>query len=171
MTSAVFLALALVAGALAPRPVQAVTFAECQAFLCLPGGFPAPECDAAEVAVRQRLDALLPALPSWSSCAAAFGWDAANLMHNEHQHWDCPNGGNLSGGQCRGTDQNGDGFCYTPRQRVTVQVVVDGTTSFQPNHTLTHTQRAAGTPVIVQNPLTCSSPPPPPPIIPRIPDT
>lgn len=165
MISAPFIALVLVAGVLAPRPAQAVTFAECQAFLCLPGGFPPSECNAAKAAVLRRLRAFLPALPSWSSCAAAFGWDAANLTHNEHQHADCPRGGTHSGNTCRYTDANGCRYSYAARQRVTVQVVVDGSTQFSPNHTLTHTQRPASTPTLDpgQNPLLCAPPPPPPP--------
>ena len=144
-------------------PATAQTFAECQAYLCLPGGFPPSECTPAERAVERRLLAGQPALPSWSSCAAAFGWDSANLSHNERHYEECPHGGTLSGGQCRGTDQNGDGFCYTPRQNVRVQVVVDGSTSFTPNIPMIRTLRAAGTPVTVINPTTCSPPHPPPP--------
>lgn len=162
-TFSVSLALALLA--LALPSASAVTFAECQAFLCLPGGFPPPECSAAHTAVLRRLAQLKPALPSWSSCAAAFGWDSANLSHNEHQHADCPLGGHLSGNTCRDTDSQGCTYSGAARQRVRVQVVVDGSTSFQPNHTLTHTQRPA-TPLVLdpgQNPLFCGQPPPPPP--------
>ena len=84
-----FVSLVLVAGlVLAPAPAQAVTFAECQAFLCLPGGFP-PRNAARQAAVLLRLSQLKPALPSWSSCAAAFGWDSANLRHTEPRHEEC----------------------------------------------------------------------------------
>ena len=184
MISPVWLALVLAAdGVLAPRPTQAVTFAECQAFLCLPAGFsthggtPSNACDAAHAAVLARLRALKPALPSWSSCAAAFGWDAANLTHTEPRHADCPHGGTRSGTTCRYTDPDGCTWSYVSRERVTVQVVVDGRTNFQPNHTLTHTTRPAGTPALdppTQDPLVCgpgtptcqqlgTCPPPPPP--------
>ena len=165
MTPAALLALVLVLQALPARSAQAATFAECQAFLCLPGGFPPSECNAAQAAVLRRLRAFLPALPSWSSCAAAFGWDAANLTHTEHPHADCPRGGVRSGNLCRYTAPDGCTWSYTARQRVTVQVIVDGATNFQPNHTLTHTQRPAGPSVLDpgQGPLRCGGAPPPPP--------
>lgn len=182
MISAIFLALGLVLPALTPGPALAVTEAECHAYLCLPAGFsthggtPSNACDAAHAAVLARLRALKPALPSWSSCAAAFGWDAANLTHTEPRHQDCPHGGTRAGTTCRYTDPDGCTYSYVSRERVTVQVVVDGSTNFQPNHTLTHTTRAAGTPALdppTQDPLTCTPtqtcqqlgtcPPPPPP--------
>ena len=167
MISATFIALVLVAGVLAPRPAQAVTFAECQAFLCLPGGFPPSECNAAKDAVLARLAALKPALPPWASCAAQFGWDMANLSHTEPRHEECPHGGTAAGGQCRGTDANGCPFSYVSREVVTVQVIVDGTTNFQPNHTLTHTTRAAGPAPAPSDPLFCDRHPPPPVIVRR----
>ena len=158
MISAVFLALVLVLPALTTRPALAVTFAECQAFLCLPGGFPPSECNAAKAAVLARLAALKPALPPWSSCAAQFGWDSANLSHTEPRHEECVAGDTLTNGQCHGTDANGCHYSYVSREIVTVQVVVDGTTNFQPNHTLTHTTRSAGTPNV--DTTTCDTPPP-----------
>lgn len=178
MIFAVWLALVIAAGVLVPRPAPAVTEAECHAFLCLPAGFntrggtPTNACDPAHAAVIDRINRGLPALPSWSSCAAAFGWDSANLTHTEPRHWDCPNGGTLAGTTCHDTDPQGCTYSGAARQRVTVQVVVDGSTSFQPNHTLTHTTRPAGTLVLDpgQDPLLCGDhgcppncPPPPPP--------
>ena len=178
MTSATFIALVLAAAVLTPRPAQAVTEAECHAFLCLPAGFsthggtPANACDAAHAAVRRRIRALLPALPSWSSCAAAFGWDAANLTHTEPRHYDCPRGSTLSGTTCHYTDSNGCSWSYTAREWVTVQVVVDGSTTFSPNDTLVAIRRDAGPSVLDpgQDPLVCDPgctppciPPPPPP--------
>lgn len=148
-----------------PPPAPAQTFAECQAYLCLPAGFntrgapPTNACDEAHRAVRRRLDRLLPALPPWSSCAAAFGWDSANLRHTEPRHEECNAGDTLTNGQCHGTDANGCDYSYVSREIVTVQVVVDGRTNFQPNHTLTHTTRSAGTPNV--DATTCDTPPPP----------
>ena len=156
MTYAPFIALAALA-ALVPTPSQAVTFAECQAYLCLPGGFPPPECTPAKRAVIARLMSGKPALPPWSSCASAFGWDMATLSHTEPRHYDCPAGGTLSGQTCRYTDAQRCTWSYTSREQATVQVVVDGSTSFSPNHTLTHTTRSAGTPTLDpgQNPRIC----------------
>ena len=163
-----------------PSPVQAVTRAECDAYLCLPAGFnthggtPANACDPAERAVIDRITRGLPALPPWSSCAAAFGWDLANLRHNENHYEECPSGGTASGGTCRYTDSQGCTWSYAARQRVTVQVVVDGSTAFQPNHILNHTKRAAGTPALdppTQDPLFCDRRPeipPPPPLDPGV---
>ena len=157
MTSAVFLALALVAGVLAPRPATAVTLAECQAFLCMPGGFPPPECSPARAAVLRRIRALLPALPAWSECVAAFGWDPANLTHNEDQLIDCPRGGYLSGRTCSYTTGDGCTYSYPARIRARAQVVVDGATSFSPNHTFTAVARPDGAPYLSSgDPLICS---------------
>ena len=156
---ATFLALVLLT--LAPAPSGAVTLPECEAYLCLPGGFPPSECSPAKAAVLARLAALKPALPSWSSCASAFGWDTASLSHTERWHEECPHGGTFTNGSCRGTDAAGCYFSYAPQKKVTVQVSVDGTTGFQPNRTLTHTVSGAGAKI-----ATCP-PPPPPPIIPQ----
>ena len=93
MISAFIAALALVFQVLTPSPASAATFAECQAWLCLPGGFPPWECDAAHAAVLRRLARLEPALPSWSSCASAFNWDSADLAHTDTWHDPCPHGG------------------------------------------------------------------------------
>ena len=154
----VSLALALALQALAPAPARAVSLPECQAFLCMPGGFPPSECTPAKAAVLRRLAALQPALPSWSSCASQFGWDSANVSHTERRYDRCPRGGTLTIGRCRGINAAGCAFSYAPQKKVTVQVSVDGATNFSPNHTLTHTLSPPGPPVI-----TC--PPPPPPIL------
>ena len=143
---ALVLALALVLPVLTPPPVSAVSLAECQAYLCMPGGFPPSECSPAKAAVMRRLAALKPALPPWSSCAAQFGWDSANLSHTERWHDRCPRGGTYSNDLCSGTTANGCTFRYAARKKVTVQVVVDGATAFSPNHTHTQTVAQAGTP-------------------------
>ena len=143
---ALVLALALVLQVLTPPPVSAVSLAECQAYLCMPGGFPPSECSPAKAAVMRRLAALQPALPPWSSCATAFGWDRANLSHTERWHDRCPRGGTYSNDICSGVAGNGCAFSYTAQKRVTVQVVVDGATAFSPNHTHTQTVAHAGTP-------------------------
>ena len=148
MITAAALALALALPALAPTAALAVSLAECEAYLCLPGGFPPSECTPAKVAVTRRLAALQPALPPWSSCTAAFGWDSANVSHTERRRDECPRGGTLTNGSCRGTNANGCTFRYTPRKRVTVQVVVDGATAFSPNRPHTQTVAQASTPVI-----------------------
>ena len=90
MITRTVLALALALQVLTTSPASAVSFAECQAWLCLPGGFPPWECNEAHAAVLRRLAALRPALPSWSSCASAFSWDSANLGHNDNWHDECP---------------------------------------------------------------------------------
>ena len=149
MITATALALALALQVLTPSPASAQSFAECQAWLCLPGGFPPWECDAAHTAVLRRLAAFRPALPSWSSCASAFSWDSANLGHNDNWHDECPDGGTpnapgINASTCTGTDSNGCTFSYSAQKKVTVQVSVDGSTSFAPNQSLTHTVSGPG---------------------------
>ena len=143
---ALVLALALVLQVLTPPQVSAVSLAECQAYLCMPGGFPPSGGSPGQAPRLRRLAALQPALPPWSSCAAAFGWDSANLSHTERWHDRCPRGGTYSNDLCRGTTANGCTFRYAARKKVTVQVVVDGATAFSPNHTHTQTVAQAGTP-------------------------
>ena len=157
MIRSALLALVLVGAALAPQPAHAVSFPECQAFLCMPGGFPPPECAPARSAVLRRIRALLPALPAWSECVAAFDWDPANLTHNEDQLIDCPRGGNLSGRTCSYTTGDGCRYSYPARIRARAQVVVDGSTSFSPNHTFTAIARPDGdTYLSGGDPLICS---------------
>ena len=80
-----FLALVFILQGLAVPVARAASFAECQAWLCLPAGFsthggaPANACEPAHQAVLRRLRLHMDPLPPWSSCAAQFGWDAANL--------------------------------------------------------------------------------------------
>ncbi len=162
MISAFIAGLALVFQVLTVASASAVSFAECQAWLCLPGGFPPWECNAAHTAVLRRLAALRPALPAWSSCASTFGWDSASLGHQDRWYDECPHGGtpNAPGRAattCRGQTEAGCSYSYSAQQKVTVQVAVDGSTSFSPNHTLTHTVRAAGSRVIDQS--TCPADP------------
>ena len=157
MISAIFTALVLLAITLAPPPARAVSFAECQAFLCMPGGFPPPECSPARAAVLRRIRALLPALPAWSECVAAFGFDPANVSHNETQLIDCPRGGNLSGRTCTYTTGDGCSYSYPARIRARAQVVVDGSTSFSPNRTFTAIARPDGDSYLSSgDPLICS---------------
>ena len=152
-----FVSLAALFALLSPPPAAAVSFAECQAFLCMPGGFPPPECSPARSAVLRRIRALLPALPAWSECVAAFGFDPANVSHNETQLLDCPRGGNLSGRTCTYTTGDGCTYSYPARIRARVQVVVDGSTSFSPNHTFTAIARPDGdTYLSGGDPLLCS---------------
>ena len=156
----VSLALALALKALAPAPALAVTFAECQAWLCLPGGFPGPECAPAKAAVIARLAAMKPALPPWPSCAAAFGWDVGNMSHQDRWKDECPRGGAFTNGACRGTDANGCDYSYASKKSVKVKVAVDGTTNFVPNRPFTHVTAQAGASIVDQS--TCPIPPPPP---------
>lgn len=160
------LALALFAlQATQPAPATAQTFAECQAWLCLPGGFPPTECTPAEQAVRARLLAGQPALPTWASCAQRWGWDMAVLSHTEPRTESCPSGGAASNGVCRYTGANGCTYSYQSRETVTVTVAVDGSSAFQPNHPYSIATRSAGTPALdppTQDPLFCQPPPPPP---------
>lgn len=132
MISAVFVALACILSASQPTPAQAQSFAECQAWLCLPAGYdtrggePTTACEPARQAVLSRLRRYLDPLPSWSSCAARFGWDAANLRWTQTTDAPCPHGGSVSAGSCRGIDADGCSFTYTPRESGHVWVYVDG---------------------------------------------
>lgn len=132
MISAVFVALAFILSASQPTPAQAQSFAECQAWLCLPAGYdtrggePTNACEPAHQAVLSRLRRHLDPLPSWSSCASQFDWDAANLRWTQTTDDPCPHGGSLSAGLCRGIDADGCSFTYTPRESGHVWVYVDG---------------------------------------------
>ena len=132
MISAVVIALAVILQATHPPPASAQSFAECQAWLCLParydtnGGEPTNACDAARQAVLRRLRLHMEPLPSWSSCAAQFGWDAANLAWSFPTQLSCPHGGTLVGDSCQGTDADGCSYTYTPRNHGNVWVHVDG---------------------------------------------
>ena len=159
----VSLALALALQALAPDPARAVTEAECEAWLCLPGGFPPSECTPAEIAVKRRLAAFQPPLPPWSSCAAAFGWDMAVMDYTQRDTDSCPNGGAITNGECRGRASNGCPYSYPPQRAAWVQVSVDGSTGFQPNTPHTQVTRQAGSRVGT-DPL-CPTPPPPPVVV------
>ena len=154
--------LVLVAGlVLAPAPALAVSMAECEAWLCMPGGFPPSECSPAKAAVTARLAAMRPPLPPWSSCAAEFGWDAAVLDYSADHTDECPKGGTPTNGVCRGKTAEDCDFSYSAQKIVTVQVIVDGSTSFAPNRPHTQTTATAGQTDI--DPATCPPPPPPPP--------
>ena len=149
MITRTVLALALALQVLTPSPASAVSFSECQAWLCLPGGFPPWECNAAEAAVISRLNRFLPALPSWSSCASEFDWDSASLGHNDRWYDECPQGGTpdepgINASTCTGENADGCSFSYSAQRKVTVQVSVDSSTSFEPNTSLTHVARPAG---------------------------
>ena len=149
MISAVFVALAFILSASQPTPAQAQSFAECQAWLCLPAGYntragePTNACEPARQAVLSRLRRYLDPLPSWSSCAARLGWDAANLRWTQPTDDPCPHGGSLVVGSCRGTDANGCSFTYTPRESGNVWVWVDGARTGSPHR---YTLANAGTP-------------------------
>ena len=160
MIRTLFVSLALLSALLAPAPARAVTFAECQAWLCLPGGFPPSECNAAKAAVTRRLAAFQPPLPPWSACAAAFGWDSAVMSYNQDNTDQCRAGDTLTNGTCRGEDADGCRYSYTAQKNVTVQVSVDGSSNFQPNHPHRQTVAAAGTPAVETG--SCLPPPPPP---------
>ena len=163
MISVFIAGLALVFQVLTAAPAWAVSFPECQAWLCLPGGFPPWECDAAHTAVLRRLAALQPALPPWSSCASAFGWDSASLSHDDYWHDECPQGGTpdatgIAAAVCSGT-AGACTFTYSAQKKVRVTVGIDGSTAFAPNNRLLHVAHPPGAMVLV-----C----PPPPIVPGI---
>ena len=104
---------------------------------------------AAKAAVIRRLNHFLPSLPSWSSCASEFGWDSATLGHNDRWYDECPDGGTpdapgIDASTCSGTNADSCAFSYSAQKKVRVQVAVDGTTAFAPNHTLTHVVRPPG---------------------------
>ena len=132
--------------ALTPRPATACP-AECEAWLCLPGGFAPSECAPAKVAVEQRLARGQEPLPPWSSCRARCGnAGAANLRWTFPTELSCPHGGSLSVGLCRGIDDDGCSFTYTPRNHGEVWVHVDGQrmdARFEA-HSLPYTLAAAG---------------------------
>lgn len=132
MIAAVFIALAFILQAAQPTPAPAQSFAECQAWLCLPAGYntqggePTNACAAARQAVLRRLRLHMDPLPRWSSCAARFGWDAANLDWSFPTQLSCPQGGTLVGDSCQGRDGDGCSFTYTARNHGNVWVHVDG---------------------------------------------
>ena len=154
MISAVFVALAFILSASQPAPAQAQSFAECQAWLCLPAGYdtrggePTNACEPARQAVLSRLRRHLDPLPSWSSCASQFDWDAANLRWTQTTDDPCPHGGSLSAGSCRGIDADGCSFTYTPRESGHVWVYVDGQRmdAQYDAHSMPYTLANAGTP-------------------------
>ena len=155
MTYAVFIALGLILTASDPPPAQAQSFAECQAWLCLPAGFSVAECSAAETAVRRRLRANMDPLPSWSSCASQFSWDAANLAWTMPTSSGCPSGYSPSGGLCRRTDSNGCRITRTRRRWANVWVWVDGVqTGTSLHHTISNGAQIS---------RVCPPPPPEPP--------
>ena len=172
--SALIVSLALVFQVLTASPAAAASFAECEAYLCLPGGFPPSECNAAHTAVLRRLAALQPSLPPWSECAGAFGWDAANLQARDYWHDECPLGGTpdthgISASTCSGIDAAGCSFSYTAQKKVRVRLTVDGSSSFSPNHSLTYTVSPPGSRTVdcpdfpLGTPIVYDNPPPPPP--------
>ena len=144
-----FLALVFILQGLAVPVAWAASFAECQAWLCLPAGFsthggvPVDACEPAHQAVLRRLRLNMDPLPPWSSCAAQFGWDAAHLAWTFPTQESCPHGGSLNGGVCTGTDGDGCTYTYTPRNHGHVWVWVDGA---QTGESLPHTLAAAGSP-------------------------
>ena len=149
MIFAAFLALALVLQALAAPPVLAVSQAECEAYLCLPAGFstrggsPSNACAPAHQAVLRRLRLHMDPLPPWSSCAAQFGWDAANLAWTFPMATTCPHGGSVNAaGVCHGTDVDGCTYTYSPREHGNVWVHVDGA---QTGESMPYTLANAGT--------------------------
>ena len=132
MIALVFIALAFILEATQPTIAPAQSFAGCQAWLCLPAGYdtrggePTNACDAARQAVLSRLRRHLAPLPSWSSCASRFGWDAATLTWSFPTQLSCPNGGTLVGDSCQGIDGDGCSFTYTARNHGNVWVHVNG---------------------------------------------
>ena len=140
------IALAFLLPALTPRPAAACP-AECEAWLCLPGGFAPSECAPAKAAVLRRLARGQDPLPPWSSCqarcdnagAATLGWTFPTELS-------CPHGGSLSAGLCRGIDADGCSFTYTPRNHGQVWVHVDGQRmdARYAAHSLSYTLAAAG---------------------------
>ena len=71
-------------------PAGAVSEAECEAWLCLPGGFGPAECAPAKRAVDRRLRLRLDPLPPWASCAALYNASPANLtFDNQYRRPGC----------------------------------------------------------------------------------
>ena len=154
-----FVVLAFVFQAIRPIPASAVSLAECEAYLCLPAGFsthggsPANACEPAHQAVLRRLRLHLDPLPPWSSCAARFGWDTANLAWTFPINTTCPHGGSVNAaGVCHGTDADGCSYTYSPREHGHVWVWVDGA---QTGQSLPYTLANAGAPT--KDPRSCPS--------------
>ena len=140
MIVSAFIALAFILQATHPSPAPAQSFAECQAWLCLPagydvrGGSPTTACEPARQAVLRRLRLRMDPLPSWSSCAARFGWNTANLNWTQPTDAPCPHGGSVNaGGMCQGTDADGCTYTYSPRESGNVWVHVDGPRTGSPH--------------------------------------
>lgn len=157
MIMAASIALVLFLQVLVARPVLAVSLAECEAWLCLPAGFsthggsPANACAPAHAAVLRRLRLHLDPLPPWSSCAAQFDWDAANLAWTFPINATCPHGGSLNGaGMCSGVDGDGCAYTYPPREHGNVWVWVNGA---QTGSSLPYTLANAGSPT--KDPRSC----------------
>ena len=87
MTAALFLAL-LLALQMSPAPAAAQPSmdAQCEAWICLPGGFGPAECTPAKAAVDWRLSRVPPLdpLPPWSSCATHYAAIQSNLRFDNH---------------------------------------------------------------------------------------
>ena len=62
-----------------PSPALAVSAAECEAWLCLPGGFSGSECAPARQVVDRRLNLGINPIPTWSSCAPLYSAPPAVL--------------------------------------------------------------------------------------------
>ena len=117
------LALALALQVLTASPALAVSFAECEAWLCLPGGFPPWECNPAEAAVlRPPGGSQAPPCPPGQAAPRRLAGIQPTLGHNDYWHDECPNGGSpdaagLAATVCSGTDSNGCAFSYSPQRK------------------------------------------------------
>ena len=112
MIPALIVSLSLVLHLFSPFPALAASLPECEAYLCLPGGFPPWECNAAQAAVIRRLARLDPSLPPWSECVASLGYDSATIEARDDWQEQCPNGGSPNAANpeatiCSGTDAAG----------------------------------------------------------------
>ena len=111
-------------GVARPSSALAVSEAECEAWLCLPGGFSVSECAPAKRAGARRLSLGMNPLPPWSSCVPLHGDPAAGLaLRTGNEYLSCPGGYNLREGVCVGLTPAEN---YATEHRRFVWVLVDG---------------------------------------------
>ena len=169
----------------APAAAQPSMDAQCEAWLCLPGGFGPAECNPAKAAVDWRLSRVPPLdpLPPWSSCAAHYEAIQANLRFDNNYRppgcgrstghgtvWVLSDGVRI-GSQYSYTRQETVRPCPPPppprppvlNRPTTTTTTTPTTTTTTPTTTTTTppTTETTQTDPCVVNPSSCIEPPPP----------